>query len=109
MVSWKSPGQSEEEIKERLFVSKKSPLDGSKPVRRDTGVIISFTSNSQIRGGIPIVFPIFGPPARPEHAKLAQHGFARSTVWKWDDIVMDNETGVSIRLSEPGLIHSDAS
>lgn len=69
-------------MEERLFVSSKSPLDGSKP----------------IRGGIPVVFPIFGPPNRPEHSKMSQHGFARSTVWKWDDVVMDTDTGVSVRL-----------
>jgi len=81
VVSWKSPGESGSGIKERLFVSSKSPRDGSKP----------------IRGGIPVVFPIFGPPVKPEHAKMAQHGFARSNVWQWEDLVMDNETGVSVR------------
>lgn len=35
---------------------------------------------------------------------MAQHGFARSTVWKWDNLVMDNEAGVSIRLSMPSLV-----
>ncbi|KAG9078444.1 hypothetical protein FS749_009521, partial [Ceratobasidium sp. UAMH 11750] len=29
---------------------------------------------------------------------MGQHGFARSTVWKWDSVVTDNETGVSVRL-----------
>lgn len=31
---------------------------------------------------------------------MGQHGFARSTVWKFDSVVMDNETGVSVRLGE---------
>ncbi|KAG8808374.1 hypothetical protein FRC18_005058 [Serendipita sp. 400] len=84
IISWKSPSQSGlgDDVEERLFVSKKSALDGSKP----------------IRGGIPVVFPIFGPPVKPEHSKLGQHGFARSSVWHWDDVVMDTDTGVSIRL-----------
>lgn len=82
VVSWKSASPSGGDLKERLFVSSKSPRDGSKP----------------IRGGIPVVFPIFGPPTKPEHARMPQHGFARSTVWKWEELVMDNESGVSVRL-----------
>ncbi|KAJ2898834.1 hypothetical protein GGI21_000693 [Coemansia aciculifera] len=53
VTSWKCGG------KERLFVSKQAKLDGSKPVR----------------GGIPLVFPQFGP------GDLPQHGFARTRVW----------------------------
>ena len=41
--------------KEKLFLSQKAVLDGTKA----------------IRGGIPLVFPQFGP------GKLPQHGFAR--------------------------------
>ncbi|KAJ3553039.1 hypothetical protein NM688_g3832 [Phlebia brevispora] len=86
VISWKAPSPLNPEIKERLFVSSKAVLDGSKPVR----------------GGIPLVFPCFGPPSRPEHSKLAQHGFARSETWKFGGIVMDNEAGVSVKfLLEP--------
>ncbi|KAJ2783196.1 GPI inositol deacylase [Coemansia javaensis] len=53
VTSWKSRGR------ERLFLSAQSKLDGSRP----------------IRGGIPVVFPQFGPGALP------QHGFARSRRW----------------------------
>ncbi|KAJ2548178.1 ATP-dependent RNA helicase dbp7 [Coemansia sp. RSA 1933] len=53
VTSWKSLG------KERLFVSTQAKLDGSKPVR----------------GGIPLVFPQFGP------GDLPQHGFARTSTW----------------------------
>ncbi|KAH9982886.1 galactose mutarotase-like domain-containing protein [Lactifluus volemus] len=67
---------------ERLFVSSKAVLDGSKPVR----------------GGIPIVFPCFGPPEHPDHVKLAQHGFARNETWTFDRVVTDNDAGVSVRL-----------
>jgi len=83
ITSWKSPsvngsGQSEE----RLFLSSKAVLDGSKAVR----------------GGIPVVFPCFGPPQHPEHMKLAQHGFARTSTWRLSKVVMDNEAGVSVKL-----------
>lgn len=46
---------------ERLFVSTKAILDGSKA----------------IRGGIPVVFPQFGQP-KPQ---MSQHGFARNSLW----------------------------
>ncbi|GMF84509.1 unnamed protein product [Aspergillus oryzae] len=54
--------------KEQLFVSEKAHLDGSKP----------------IRGGIPVVFPVFGPPPQ-NHAtsSLPQHGFARNSTWEF--------------------------
>ncbi|KAL8773197.1 MAG: hypothetical protein Q9209_001873 [Squamulea sp. 1 TL-2023] len=63
VISWKSANG-----KENLFLSSKAQLDGSKPVR----------------GGIPLVFPVFGPPS-PEHAtgKLPQHGFARNSRWEY--------------------------
>ncbi|KAI0093233.1 galactose mutarotase-like protein [Irpex rosettiformis] len=83
VISWKSPSVTSPEIKERFFVSGKAVLDGSKPVR----------------GGIPVVFPAFGPPTHPDHAKLPQHGFARSEVWSLDSTVMDNDAGVSVRLA----------
>ncbi|TDL28444.1 galactose mutarotase-like protein [Rickenella mellea] len=69
---------------ERLFVSSKSALDGTKPVR----------------GGIPIVFPFFGPPTKEQHAGLPQHGFARSSWWSWDKCtILDKDSGVSVRLT----------
>ncbi|KAL8912437.1 MAG: hypothetical protein Q9171_002530 [Xanthocarpia ochracea] len=63
VISWKSANG-----KENLFLSSKAQLDGSKPVR----------------GGIPLVFPVFGPPS-PDHAtgKLPQHGFARNSRWEY--------------------------
>ncbi|TFK57298.1 galactose mutarotase-like protein [Heliocybe sulcata] len=83
VISWKSGNKISSTPVERLFVSSKAAVDGSKAVR----------------GGIPVVFPNFGAPAHPEHAKLSQHGFARSAVWTFDSIVMDNEAGVSVRLT----------
>ena len=85
VTSWKSKTDESVGPEERLFVSSKALLDGSKPVR----------------GGIPVVFPCFGAPTLPEHRKLPQHGYARNSIWSWDGkTVMDNEAGVSIRLSE---------
>ncbi|CAK3955894.1 glucose-6-phosphate 1-epimerase-like [Lecanosticta acicola] len=62
VISWKSNG------KERLWLSSAAKLDGSKPVR----------------GGIPLVFPCFGPPPK-DHATsaLPQHGFARNSHWEY--------------------------
>lgn len=83
VTSWKTGSQRNPEPTERLFLSSRAVLDGSKPVR----------------GGIPIVFPCFGPPIHPEHSRLPQHGFARSEPWKFDSAVMDNDAGVSVRLT----------
>lgn len=84
VISWKSGTTTEPQPIERLFVSSKAALDGSKPVR----------------GGIPVIFPCFGAPTHPEHMQLGQHGFARSMVWTFDSIVMNNDAGVSVRLSK---------
>ncbi|KAH8102661.1 galactose mutarotase-like protein [Cristinia sonorae] len=83
VISWKSGSKEIAEPLERFFVSSKAALDGTKPVR----------------GGIPVVFPCFGAPTHPEHVRLAQHGFARSEIWSFGSIVMDNEAGVSVRLT----------
>ncbi|KAI6162198.1 galactose mutarotase-like domain-containing protein [Pisolithus thermaeus] len=83
ITSWKAGSQRNPEPTERLFLSSRAVLDGSKPVR----------------GGIPIVFPCFGPPIHPEHSRLPQHGFARNEPWKFDSVVMDNDAGVSVRLT----------
>jgi glucose-6-phosphate 1-epimerase len=82
VISWKSGSAQSSEPVERLFVSKKAALDGSKAVR----------------GGIPVVFPCFGAPTHAEHSRLSQHGFARNEVWTYDSVVMDTDIGVSVRL-----------
>ncbi|KAK0657231.1 galactose mutarotase-like domain-containing protein [Cercophora newfieldiana] len=53
---------------EKLWLSSAAHLDGTKAVR----------------GGIPLVFPVFG--TAPDHAqtgKLPQHGFARTSRWEF--------------------------
>ena len=63
VTSWKTSDKTE-----RLFLSSAADLSGKKP----------------IRGGIPLVFPVFGPPPK-DHAtgQLPQHGFARNSVWEY--------------------------
>ncbi|KAJ7092737.1 galactose mutarotase-like domain-containing protein [Mycena epipterygia] len=83
IISWQSPSQSHPEPSERLFVSSTAILDASKPVR----------------GGIPVVFPCFGPPTHPEHSRLPQHGFARSSTWGWDNVIKDEGERLSVTLT----------
>ena len=70
---------------ENLFVSETAVLDGSKA----------------IRGGIPTVFPIFGPPEL-EGSTMPQHGFSRRNVWTetktWDE---SGSAGCSYELNFP--------
>ncbi|KAF2116150.1 galactose mutarotase-like domain-containing protein [Lophiotrema nucula] len=65
VISWKSNGGKTE----NLWLSEKAAVDGSKAVR----------------GGIPVVFPVFGPPPKSGHptSSLPQHGFARSSRWEF--------------------------
>jgi len=56
---------------EQLFLSSASSISGP----------------AAIRGGIPICFPIFGPPlAREPYLHLKQHGFARNVTWAFDGV-----------------------
>lgn len=59
VTSWNVDGD------EKLFMSSKAIVDGTKA----------------IRGGIPLVFPQFGPSANRQYP-LAQHGFARLVYWR---------------------------
>jgi len=68
VLSWICDGQ------ERLFLSPLSKKD----------------SLSAIRGGIPIIFPQFGP------GKMKQHGFARISNW---DILEQKENSVLLKLT----------
>jgi glucose-6-phosphate 1-epimerase len=79
IISYKSSGG------ENLFVSRLSKLDGSKA----------------IRGGIPIVFPIFGPPPKDSGSTMPQHGFARNNMWKVKEGSQhdsDSHAGVTLTL-----------
>ncbi|KAG5357996.1 Glucose-6-phosphate 1-epimerase [Yarrowia sp. B02] len=61
VLSWKVDG------KEQLWLSESAKLDGSKAVR----------------GGIPLVFPVFGKSSEGPTAALPQHGFARTSTWEY--------------------------
>ena len=56
---------SSQDGRNHLFVSENAIVDGSKP----------------IRGGVPLVFPIFGPPSASSASTMPQHGFARRNMW----------------------------
>ncbi|EHK40019.1 uncharacterized protein TrAtP1_006054 [Trichoderma atroviride] len=63
VLSWKDASGDE-----KLWLSEGAKLDGTKAVR----------------GGIPLVFPVFG--TAPDHeatSKLPQHGFARNSRWEF--------------------------
>lgn len=72
VTSWKVNGI------EKLFLSPKAILDGSKA----------------IRGGIPLVFPHFGKRA---DSQLPQHGFARTAKWNCIGTSSDDEQGISVK------------
>mmetsp|Transcript_6093 Transcript_6093/g.6743 ORF Transcript_6093/g.6743 Transcript_6093/m.6743 type:complete len:315 (-) Transcript_6093:53-997(-) len=79
VISYKS-----EDGRENLFVSRDAKLDGSKA----------------IRGGIPLVFPIFGPPDSKSGSTMPQHGFARTNNWKIvDGSQKDTEEHATITFS----------
>ncbi|KAI9726819.1 MAG: hypothetical protein M1828_000675 [Chrysothrix sp. TS-e1954] len=67
VTSWKTRSSSND-LTENLWLSSAAALDGSKPVR----------------GGIPLVFPVFGPPPKDHPtSSLPQHGFARNARWEF--------------------------
>lgn len=74
---------------DHLFVSESAILDGGKP----------------IRGGIPIVFPIFGPPNSPG-SSMPQHGFARRNWWKFiSEFDTDTSAGCTYELTLKDVQH----
>ena len=80
VVSYKSASSGG---RENLFLSKLAKRDCSKA----------------IRGGIPLVFPIFGPP--DQGSTMPQHGFARTNMWKvkpGSQHDADEHAGISLTL-----------
>ena len=55
-----------------------------------------FAENEPIRGGIPVIFPWFGP-----REGMAQHGFARTKNWDLKEFVPAADGSVSVRLALP--------
>ncbi|KAI9015516.1 galactose mutarotase-like domain-containing protein [Hyaloraphidium curvatum] len=73
LTSWK-PGK---DGRERIFVSPRAVLNGTKA----------------IRGGIPLVFPQFGTVA---NSRLPQHGFARTSIWKWKGVRSEDSDHIQV-------------
>lgn len=79
VYSWKLNGH------EQLWLSEGAQLDGSKPVR----------------GGIPLVFPVFGKNNTKEFLKeLPQHGFARTSTWKFNGKIRSYPSTIQFELNE---------
>lgn len=76
VFSWKINGE------EQLWLSTAAKLDGSRPVR----------------GGIPLVFPVFGKSADKDFLKLPQHGFARRSTWEFLGQTSENPPAVQFGL-----------
>ncbi|KAA8917197.1 hypothetical protein TRICI_000648 [Trichomonascus ciferrii] len=82
VLSWKTTdGQ------EQLWLSEKAILDGSKAVR----------------GGIPLVFPVFGKATEGPCANLPQHGFARNHEWEFLGQVNESPLTVQFGLGPENL------
>ncbi|KAK6458847.1 galactose mutarotase-like domain-containing protein [Scheffersomyces xylosifermentans] len=87
VISWKNKGT------ELLWLSEGAKLDGSKPVR----------------GGIPLVFPVFGKQKNESHPTfpLPQHGFARNSTWEFLGQTTANPPTVQFALS-PEQVSSES-
>jgi len=81
IISWKSGGE------EKLWLSSGAKLDGSKAVR----------------GGIPLVFPVFG---KKDEVELPQHGFARLSSWEFLGTTSNSAATVQVDF---GLSHHNIS
>jgi D-hexose-6-phosphate mutarotase len=55
-----------------------------------------FAPGKAIRGGVPIVFPWFGP-----REGRAQHGFARVTEWEWEGSFAASDGRLTVRFRLP--------
>ncbi|MDX2225907.1 MAG: D-hexose-6-phosphate mutarotase, partial [Verrucomicrobiae bacterium] len=65
-----------------LFLSRKAVFDGKKP----------------IRGGVPVIFPWFGPKEGSP-----SHGFARTTEWIFAGVEESREGAVTVRMELPEM------
>lgn len=55
-----------------------------------------FSPNDPIRGGIPVIFPWFGP-----RGCFPQHGFVRLKTWELKEFIPSSDGSVSLRLALP--------
>ena len=56
-----------------------------------------FAAGTAVRGGIPIIFPWFGP--KRDEPKAAQHGFVRAAPWQLDSVDTGRPGDVTLSLS----------
>jgi glucose-6-phosphate 1-epimerase len=77
VISWKVNNA------EQLWLSEGAKLDATKPVR----------------GGIPLVFPVFGKSEEAGFNSLPQHGFARNSTWEFLGQTKANPPTVQFALS----------
>jgi len=61
----------------------------------------NFAPGKAIRGGVPIVFPWFGP--HPTDPAAPQHGFARTALWQLDGVEAGDSVGLEFSLSPEGF------
>src|SRR5258707_6109063 len=52
-----------------------------------------FAQNEPIRGGIPVIFPWFGP-----REGMGQHGFARLKEWELKELVTASDVSVTVHV-----------
>lgn len=76
VISWTIDGE------EQLWLSSGAKLDGTKAVR----------------GGIPLVFPVFGKKQSGPTSQLPQHGFARNSTWEFLGQTKEDEPTVQFGL-----------
>ena len=70
---------------------------GDEPPILFTSPKSAFAPGRAIRGGIPIIFPWFGPN---RHAPAApQHGFARTATWRLDGVETEGNRSLTMTLS----------
>ena len=62
-----------------------------------------FAAGTAVRGGIPIIFPWFGP--KQDEPKAPQHGFVRAAPWKLEAVETGRSGEVTLRL---GITESEA-
>src|SRR5207245_8721661 len=62
-----------------------------------------FEKNEPIRGGIPVIFPWFGP-----REGLPQHGFARLKAWELKEFAPAADGSVSVRFRLPDCPEASA-
>ena len=62
-----------------------------------------FAAGTAVRGGIPIIFPWFGP--KQDEPKAPQHGFVRAAPWKLEAVETGRSGEVTLRL---GITEAEA-